>query len=154
MMIELLEHSPLPVTAFAIRTCWDSHSKSDNGGEIDRELVNRVGNKFKHRSTLSHLIMNFSFSNFSIETLEEIRENRYINISYQKESIDSKIVANGIMTINMRSILDMLENRESSYPLRDKFLVELCSNHIPNDFRYLIDDTYKSFIDYKGLNIE
>ena len=47
MQVTLLQNSSLSTCATAIRTCWQSFDKSDNGGEKDRELIDRVGNKFK-----------------------------------------------------------------------------------------------------------
>jgi thymidylate synthase ThyX len=53
MMEVILNHyTPLIICSNAIRTCWQSFDKSDNGGQKDKELIDRVGNKFKHSSTL------------------------------------------------------------------------------------------------------
>lgn len=35
MQVDLLQNTSLEVTAHAIRTCWQSHDKSDNGGDKD-----------------------------------------------------------------------------------------------------------------------
>lgn len=45
MEIILLNHTPLNIASRAIRTCWQSFDRSDNGGEKDKELIDRVGNK-------------------------------------------------------------------------------------------------------------
>jgi len=141
MNIQLLEYSPLNITAFAIRTCWDSHSKSDNGGEKDKELIDRVGNKYKHRSTLSHLIMSFSFEDIKLEIIEELLENRYINISSIKTIKDNKILCSGIITINVRSLLDILEKDNNNYINRIEFILEL-EKHIPEDYYYLLKESF------------
>ena len=52
MQITLLHATPLEMCSNAIRTCWQIFDKSDNGGERDLELIDRVGNKNKHSSTL------------------------------------------------------------------------------------------------------
>ena len=44
MEVKLLNFTPLWICSNAIRTCWQSFDKGDNGGEIDKELINRVGN--------------------------------------------------------------------------------------------------------------
>ncbi|EPA4342098.1 FAD-dependent thymidylate synthase, partial [Campylobacter upsaliensis] len=59
MRVTLLFHTPLSVCSHATRTCWQSFEKGDCGGEKDKELIDRVGNKFKHASTLEHLNYNF-----------------------------------------------------------------------------------------------
>ncbi len=76
MKVELLQHSSLTVCATAIRTCWASHDKSDNGGEKDRDLIDRVGNKFKHASTLEHLTYTFYISGVSRALLQELARHR------------------------------------------------------------------------------
>ena len=52
MQITLLNCNELSICSHAIRTCWQSFERGDNGGEKDKELIDRVGNKFKHASTL------------------------------------------------------------------------------------------------------
>ena len=79
--ITLLHHTPLEVCSHAIRTCWDSHDKSDQGGEKDRELINRVGNIFKHASTLEHLNYTFFIQGISRACLQELARHRMASYS-------------------------------------------------------------------------
>lgn len=81
MKVELLQHTSLNVCARAIRTCWDSHDKSDNGGEKDLELIDRVGNKHKHSSTLEHLSYTFYISEVSRALLQELSRHRMASLS-------------------------------------------------------------------------
>lgn len=74
--VQLMQHSSLEVCAHAIRTCWQSFDKSDNGGEKDLELIDRVGNKFKHASTLEHLTYTFYISKISRALLQELSRHR------------------------------------------------------------------------------
>lgn len=76
MKVELLQHSSLAVCATAIRTCWDSHDKSDQGGPIDCALIDRVSNKFKHASTIEHLTYTFYISGVSRALLQELARHR------------------------------------------------------------------------------
>ena len=76
MDVKLLQHGSLEVCAHAIRTCWQSFDKSDEGGEKDKELINRVGNKFKHASTLEHLTYTFYISGISRALLQELARHR------------------------------------------------------------------------------
>jgi len=76
MNIKLMQHSSLEVCAHAIRTCWQSFDKSDEGGEKDKDLINRVGNKFKHASTLEHLTYTFYIAGVSRALLQELARHR------------------------------------------------------------------------------
>jgi thymidylate synthase (FAD) len=76
MKVKLLQHSSLEVCATAIRTCWQSFDNSDDGGQKDKELINRVGNKFKHSSTLEHLTYTFYISGVSRALLQELARHR------------------------------------------------------------------------------
>ena len=81
MKVTLLHHTPLLVCANAIRTCWQSFDKSDGGGEKDKELIDRVGNKFKHASTLEHLHYNFYIKGISRALLQELARHRMASLS-------------------------------------------------------------------------
>jgi len=81
MKITLLHHTPLTICSNAIRTCWQSFDKSDNGGEKDRELIDRVGNKFKHSSTLEHITYNFYIKGISRALLQELARHRMASLS-------------------------------------------------------------------------
>ncbi|MEA2029830.1 MAG: FAD-dependent thymidylate synthase [Campylobacterota bacterium] len=81
MDVTLLHHTPLTICSNAIRTCWQSFDKSDDGGEKDRELIDRVGNKFKHASTLEHLNYNFYIKGISRALLQELARHRVASLS-------------------------------------------------------------------------
>ena len=76
MQVTLLQHTSLTVCASAIRTCWQSFDKSDEGGQKDRDLIDRVGNKFKHASTLEHLVYTFYIQGISRALLQELSRHR------------------------------------------------------------------------------
>lgn len=85
LSVTLLNHVPLWVCAHAVRTCWESHGMSDTTaamavhdecGPKDRALIDKVGNKFKHASTLEHLYYNFFFEDFSRAVLQELARHR------------------------------------------------------------------------------
>jgi len=91
---ELLNHTPVNVCSHAIRTCWNSFEKSDNGGESDRALIDRVGNKFKHSSTLEHLVMTFYIKGFSRAALQEISRHRMASLSVKSSRYTLKELKN------------------------------------------------------------
>ncbi|SFV67501.1 Thymidylate synthase thyX [hydrothermal vent metagenome] len=81
MEITLMHHTPLEICAHAIRTCWQSFDKSDEGGEKDKALIDRVGNKYKHASTLEHLVYTFYVKGISRALLQELARHRIASLS-------------------------------------------------------------------------
>ena len=94
MNIELLHHTPLKICSNAIRTCWQSFDNSDNGGEKDKELIDRVGNKFKHSSTLEHLNYNFYIAGISRALLQELARHRIASLSVKSTRYTLKELKN------------------------------------------------------------
>jgi len=100
--VKLLHFTPLWVGSDGTRTCWDSGEKSDTVffkeewnyddmtlvpcsreehseyqmGEADKALIDRVGNKYKHASTLEHLYYNFHIKGISRACLQELARHR------------------------------------------------------------------------------
>ena len=81
MQITLLSYTNISVCSHAIRTCWQSFEKGDSGGDIDKELIDRVGNKFKHASTLEHLNYTFYIQGISRACLQELARHRHASLS-------------------------------------------------------------------------
>ena len=81
MVTTLQQHTSLEVCASAIRTCWQSFDKSDDGGQKDKELIDRVGNKFKHASTLEHLVYTYYIQGISRALLQELARHRMASLS-------------------------------------------------------------------------
>ena len=81
MRVDLMHYTPLDVCAHAIRTCWQSFDKSDEGGEKDKALIDRVGNKYKHASTLEHLVYTFYIQGVSRALLQELARHRIASLS-------------------------------------------------------------------------
>jgi len=81
MQVSLKHYTPLDVCAHAIRTCWQSFDKSDDGGEKDKALIDRVGNKYKHASTLEHLVYTFYIQGISRALLQELARHRVASLS-------------------------------------------------------------------------
>lgn len=85
MNITLEHYTPLHVASKAIRSCWASHDKSDSKdgecGELDKKLIHRVGNQYKHASTLEHLYYNFYIEGISRAVLQELARHRVASLS-------------------------------------------------------------------------
>ncbi len=89
-----MHYTPLDVCSHAIRTCWQSFDKSDNGGERDRELIDRVGNKYKHASTLEHLVYSFYIKDISRALLQELARHRVSSFSVKSTRYTLKELKN------------------------------------------------------------
>lgn len=94
MKVTLLQNTSLTICASAIRTCWQSFNKSDNGGDKDKELINRVGNKFKHSSTLEHLVYTFYIQGISRALLQELSRHRIASLSVKSTRYTLKELKN------------------------------------------------------------
>jgi len=94
MEITLMHHTPLDICAHAIRTCWQSFDKSDEGGEKDKALIDRVGNKFKHASTLEHLVYTFYIQGVSRALLQELARHRLASPSVKSTRYTLKELKN------------------------------------------------------------
>ncbi|HHB94752.1 MAG TPA: FAD-dependent thymidylate synthase [Campylobacterales bacterium] len=94
MQITLMHHTPLEVCAHAIRTCWQSFDKSDEGGEKDKALIDRVGNKYKHASTLEHLVYTFYIKGVSRALLQELARHRVASLSVKSTRYTLKELKN------------------------------------------------------------
>lgn len=94
IIITLLHYTPLHICSNAIRTCWQSFDKADNGGEKDIELIDRVGNKFKHASTLEHLYYNFYIKGISRACLQELARHRLASYSVKSSRYTLKELKN------------------------------------------------------------
>lgn len=111
MKVTLLSNTELSVCSHAIRTCWNSFDKSDNGGEKDRELIDRVGNKYKHSSTLEHLNYTFYIQGISRACLQELARHRMASLSVKSSRYTLKELKDlDPTTINYKNYLRMTGN--------------------------------------------
>jgi len=94
MKVTLMHNTPLDVCAHAIRTCWQSFDNSDEGGEKDKALIDRVGNKFKHGSTLEHLVYTIYIQGISRALLQELARHRVASLSVKSTRYTLKELKN------------------------------------------------------------
>lgn len=109
--ITLLNHTPLWVCSNAIRTCYQSFEKGDKGGEKDKELIERVGNKMRHASTLEHLFYNFYIEGISRACLQELARHRIASLSVKSTRY------------TLKELRDELEFQPSDFERAKKYLV-------------------------------
>lgn len=155
MNITLLHYTPLEICSQAIRTCWSSFDKSDNGGQKDLELIDRVGNKYKHSSTLEHISYNFFISGISRACLQELSRHRMASLSVKSSRYTLKELKNeaSFLPINDENFaragrfLVFTENESvdfaSIYALEylRKNIIETNNNDIA---KYCMPESYKS----------
>lgn len=134
MNVELLNYTPLWVAARAIRTCWASEGLSDTPlegegllepicGPKDRALIDRVGNKYKHASTLEHLIMTWELTG-----IISLKEQSIITMFKEDNfSVVTKSNTEFVITANVRALQQLT--------LQQEYLNKL----LPESYKYLFD---------------
>ena len=149
-MVKLLHFTPLWVCAHAVRTCWQSFGRSDDGGPKDLALIDKVGNKFKHASTLEHLNYTFYIQDISRALLQELARHRIASLSVKstrytlKELKDEELItsmeqASKFCVMTGEEVVD----RATCLALRE--LQMLVMSGIPNDkAKFALPDAYKT----------
>ena len=152
MQVTLNHYTPLTICSTAIRTCWQSFDKSDNGGEKDRELIDRIGNKFKHASTLEHLVYSFYIEGISRALLQELARHRMASLSVKSTRYTLKELKNeepfDVKDKNRAGkYLVLTDNKtvdEMSIKALDN-LREVLAQGISNDIaKYCLPESYKT----------
>jgi len=69
MKVKYLYCTPLIACSTAIRKCYNSGDKSDNGGPKDLGLIDRIGNRMKHESVKNHINFTIEIDGVSTKTL-------------------------------------------------------------------------------------
>ena len=92
--VTLLSYTPLEVINTAIRTCWDSHDKSDNLGEKDLDLIKRVVLQNFHESVCEHCVFNFFIQGISRLNLMELTRHRLASYSVKSTRYTLKELRN------------------------------------------------------------
>lgn len=181
--VTLLHASPLHLASNGARTCWDSHDKSDTVmvpvresdvflypsgmlemkvvcGTKDAELIDRVGNKFRHASILEHLNYTFYIDGISRACLQELSRHRHTSPSVKSTRYTLKELMNEepvMAPIEDRMSLGMVRRIATKYLVfTDVFEVDLASTRalyelqlilkkgVSNDkAKYCLPESYK-----------
>lgn len=161
-LVTLLHHTPFEICSHAVRTCWESHDQGDGGGPKDRKLVEKVGNKFKHSSTLEHLNYNFFIQHVSRALLQELARHRIASLSVKstrytlKELEDEESFVKFYVNVEIPGAFDMERVNEycvlTGDEVIDKSIAAALENlrvlkaqKIPNDkAKFALPDAYKT----------
>ena len=139
MTVTLLHHTPLWVASTAIRTCWQSQDKSDTVdgicGPSDLALIDRVGNKFKHASTLEHVSYNFYIEGISRACLQELARHRMASLSVKS----SRYTLKELKDTEDLFVLYDLANQQKDTSLYDTDYWKICSQFIISSENELVD---------------
>lgn len=133
--VTLLSYTPLEVINTAIRTCWDSHDKSDNLGEKDLDLIKRVILQNHHESCGEHCVFNFFIQGISRLNLMELTRHRLASYSVKSTRYTLKELRNE----SEFTIKD--KERASKYiNLTDNNNVDECSIQALENVRRLVNN--------------
>ena len=129
-------------------------------GKKDKELIDRVGNKFKHSSTLEHLNYNFYIQGISRALLQELSRHRITSLSVKSTRYTLKELKNeeSFSNISIRKITDEQRKRAEKYikmtgdrEIDDRSILQLellresVSSGIANDIsKYNLIESYKT----------
>lgn len=168
MEIKLLHHTPLWVASTAIRKCWASEGKSDSYeicsicggtdvqvdycskcmdttletvcGPKDRDLIERIGNKNKHKSTLEHLVYSFDIDGISRACLQEVARHRIASYSVKSTRYTLKELSKSDKLMDFLVPVDPEVNNANVAQLR-RVKESTSSNDIK---KYMLPEAYKT----------
>lgn len=132
MTVDLLHYTPLNLAANAIRMSHDNHHLSDSiegtndCGPKDRALIERVGNKLKHKSTLEQLVYTFDINHVSRALLQELARHRTARLTVKSSRYTLKELKDEPFFLNGWCISDTFEEtdfNEDGYERASKYLV-------------------------------
>ena len=147
MQVTLNHSTPLHICSDSIRQCWQSQGKSDsktithgsNGyveerticGPADKDLIDRIGNKFKHASTLEHLTYNFTIEGISRACLQELSRHRMASPSVKSTRYTLKELKDEAKFTYMYVDSDgdpVISSTDGAFERARKYLVEVDGN--------------------------
>ena len=146
MTVSLLHHTPITNCDLAISKCWD---KPYDAANVNYDKIDRIANKFKHESTIEHIVYQFDISGVSRALLQEQARHRMASYSVKStrytlselkqepsiglEQLTKYCVLTGIEAVDLAT-LSALEN-----------LYKLVQSGISNDYiKYALPEAYKT----------
>lgn len=146
MIVRLHSYTPLSVAISAIRTCWDSQSKSNP--ESDAALLNRIVHKHKHHSTIEHIVYNFEIFGISRGCLQELVRHRLASYSVKstRYTLKELLTAGDLSHFIVPSGNDSLDSLNIE---QLKKLKELKEQGVPNDIlKYGLPEAFKTHLHF------
>lgn len=154
--VVLLHHTPLSVCTQAIRQCWDSFNRSDDGGPKDRNLVYKVGVTNNHSSTLEHLFYNFEIKGVSRALLQELARHRIASLSVKSSRYTLKelkavypIDGCNLGTVGRWCVLTGVVEVDRAAGRQLAVVQSLLQQVVPNDIvKYALPEAYKTALSW------
>lgn len=161
----LLHHSPLWLASHAIRMSHDNHDKSDTGisedpfdtvirtGPKDRELIERVGNKLKHKSVLEQLVYWFDIDGISRACLQELARHRTARLTVQS----SRYTLNKVLSKGVKETYVTTGNAQIDKKIEDTILAMANTENVSNDvLKYMLPEAFKTRLQWQidGRNLQ
>ena len=145
MEVTLQRATDLYICSDAIRECHGTKDKSDTlsmekdlkypiSGEKDKALIERVGNKMKHASTLEHLVYTFQISGISRAVLQELARHRHASLTVKSSRYTLKELENE----NPFEGLDDADRAEKYLVFTSNAYVNKCSIEALENLRHVI----------------
>lgn len=138
-------------------------------GEKDKELVERVGNKFKHKSVLEHIVCSFDIDGVSRALLQELARHRTASLTVKSTRYTLKELKDGYeFNIDEYDNMSMAEASKYIVTTGDMY-VDMCSYEalcklqkgvkmgISNDkIKYCLPESYKTRLQWTmdGRNLQ
>lgn len=152
MEVKLIEHTKLSNACRAGRTCWDSFHKggcystpTDIISEEDKNFLERIINKNKHKSIAEHLVYTFDIDGISRACLQELARHRIASYSVKSTRYTLKELKEAD---KMKHFLVLTGNTELDYANIDYLLLlkkKLLDGSIANDVaKYMLPEAYKT----------
>ena len=152
MEVKLIEHTKLSNACRAGRTCWDSFHKggcystpTDIISEEDKNFLERIINKNKHKSIAEHLVYTFDIDGISRACLQELARHRIASYSVKSTRYTLKELKEAD---KMKHFLVLTGNTELDYANIDYLLLlknKLLAGSIANDVaKYMLPEAYKT----------
>lgn len=151
MEVTLLHNTPLEVCSHAIRTCYQSFNKSDKGGEIDKELIFKVGCSLRHSSTLEHLVYSFYIEGISRACLQELARHRIASLSVKSTRYTLKeLLSEDNFSKNYKKYLVECEARINHSNIATLLEIKrlMKAGLSMDEAKYLLPEAYKTSLTY------
>jgi len=141
MIVKLLHATPLEIADKAIGKCWDTETDNPTG------RMYRVGNKYKHSSTLEHINYTFDIDGISRGCLQELARHRHASMSVKSTRYTLKELKDTPKS-ELKDFLVLTGNR-----FVDEYVNEIVLEDIQDELRkgtsndvvkYMLPEAYKT----------
>ena len=117
----------------------------DVKGPKDKALIERVGNKNKHASTLEHLNYTFDIDGISRACLQEVARHRHASISVKSTRYTLKELKEGIGSLDDYVVLSGNDIIDDANWKQINELQEALQEGVSNDIaKYMLPEAYKT----------